>query len=123
MITEAQAKEFLTAGLGVSLPDFFVSAAVAKVATFEAAQQAAGYDAATITLQQTQAVAIVALSMAPRRISSQGAPSGASRSFTNTTDALTQLGNSLATSDTQGVLAEITGQAGGGGFFRVIGGG
>ena len=109
MITTQQATEYLDQALGVSLPGFIVQAAVDKVATAEAAMVSAGYSAADQVLIQCIAVALVAAAGAPRRIQSQGAPSGASRSFKNTDSALTALRNSLAALDTAGTVAAIVG--------------
>lgn len=109
MITAAQAREYLDQALGVALPDFIVQAAVDRVATAETAMTDAGYDAATQVLIQSMAVAIVASGGDPRRIASQGAPSGASRSFKNGDKALTALRRALANLDTAGTVADIVG--------------
>lgn len=109
MITSAQARQYLDQALGISVPDFIVDAAVAKVATAEAAMVTAGYSAETQLLVQSYAVAIIAAAGAPRRIQSQGAPSGASRSFKNQDDALTALRRSLAGLDTAGTVSALIG--------------
>lgn len=109
MITSAQARQYLDQALGISVPDFIVEAAVAKVATAEPAMVAAGYSAETQLLVQSYAVALIASAGAPRRIQSQGAPSGASRSFKNQDDALTQLRRSLAGLDTAGTVTALIG--------------
>lgn len=109
MITATQATAYLDQALGVTVPGFFVDAAVARVATAEAAMVSAGYSADTQVLVQCMAVAILAAAGAPRRIQSQGAPSGASRSFTNDAKALTQLRRSLAALDTAGTVVAIVG--------------
>lgn len=109
MITATQAREYLDQALGVSVPSFIVDAAVSKVATAEAAMDAAGYTEADQVLIQSMAVALIASAGAPRRISSQGAPSGASRSFKNFDSALTALRRSLAALDTAGTVTELIG--------------
>jgi hypothetical protein len=109
VITSAQARQYLDQALGIAVPDFIVDAAVAKVATAEAAMAAAGYSAQTQLLVQTYAVALIAAAGAPRRIQSQGAPSGASRSFKTQDDALTQLRRSLAGLDTAGTVTALIG--------------
>jgi hypothetical protein len=109
VITAAQGREYLDQALGVALPEFIVQAAVDRVATAEAAMVSAGYDTATQVLIQSMAVAIVASGGDPRRIASQGAPSGASRSFKNGDKALTALRRALANLDTAGTVADIVG--------------
>jgi UDP-N-acetylmuramoylalanine-D-glutamate ligase len=109
VITAAQATQYLDQALGVTVPGFFVDAAVARVATAEAAMVAAGYTAEQQVLVQSMAVAIIASAGAPRRIQSQGAPSGASRSFFNDAKALTNLRRALAALDTAGTVAGLIG--------------
>ena len=107
MITSAQAIQYLEQALGVGVPGFLVDAAVAKVATAEAAM--AAYSEHDAILMQCMAVAIIAASGAPRRLSSQGAPSGASRSFRYSDKDLSALRRSLAALDTAGVLSALVG--------------
>lgn len=109
MITTAQAQQYLDAALGISLPAFLVSAAVDEVEAVEPAMVAAGYSEPVQVRIQCMAVALVAAAGSPRRIQSQGAPSGASRSFTNDAKALTQLRRSLAELDTAGTVARLVG--------------
>ena len=66
MITTTQASQYLDSALGVSVPSFVVDAAVALVATAEAAMVTAGYSAATQTLVQLYAVAILAAIAIPK---------------------------------------------------------
>lgn len=109
MISSAQASQYLDQALGVSVPDFIVQAAVDKVAPAEAAMAAAGYTAADQVLIQSMAVALIASAGDPRRIQSQGAPSGASRSFKNFDASLTALRRSLAALDTAGTVTDLLG--------------
>ncbi|MCZ2496432.1 hypothetical protein GN316_06665 [Xylophilus sp. Kf1] len=109
MITATQAQAYLSDSLGVSVPDFIVEAAVATVATVEQRMVDAGYDATKRLLIQTYAVAIIAAAGAPRRIASQGAPSGASQSFKNFDNSLTQLRRTLAGLDTAGITGPLVG--------------
>lgn len=109
MITTTQAADYLDQALGVTLPTFLVSAACDKVAAAEADMIAAGYSASDQVLIQCMAVSLIAASGAPRRIQSQGAPSGASRSFKNADDAMTALRRSLAALDTAGTVADLIG--------------
>lgn len=109
MITTTQAAEYLDMALGISLPSFLVSAACEKVEAAEPAMVAAGYTEADTVLMQSMAVAIVAAAGMPRRVQSQGAPSGASRSFKHADDALSQMRRTLSTMDTAGTLAAVVG--------------
>lgn len=109
MITFAEAIEYLDEALGITLPTFIVQAAVSKVATAEASMVTAGYSSYDQTLIQSMAVALVACAGAPRRVQSQGAPSGASRSFKNADDALTAIRRSLAALDTANTVGALVG--------------
>lgn len=109
MITSTQAQQYLDQALGVNVPVFIVDVAVEKVATAEPAMIAAGYSAMDRILIQSMAVALIASAGAPRRIASQGAPSGASRSFKNFDASLTALRRSLAALDTAGTVTDLIG--------------
>lgn len=109
MITSAQARQYLDQALGIAVPDFIVDAAVAEVAAAETAMDAASYSATKKVLVQSMAVAIKASAGSARRIQSQGAPSGASRSFKNIDNALTLMRRELAALDTAGTVAAIVG--------------
>jgi hypothetical protein len=109
MITSTQAQQYLDQALGVSVPLFIVDGAVAKVAAAEPAMIAAGYSESDQVLIQAYAVALIASAGAPRRIASQGAASGASRSFKNFDASLTALRRSLAALDVKGTVALLVG--------------
>ena len=109
MITAAQASEYLDKALGISAPAFIVDAAISKVAAAEAAMTTAVYSAGTMVLIQSYAVAIIAAAGAPRRIASQGAPSGASRSFKNSDNTLSMLRRSLTALDPAGTATALIG--------------
>lgn len=109
MISTTQARQYLDQVLGITVPDFLLSAAVDRVETAETAMLDAGYDEAKQTLVQSMAVALVAANGAPRRTQSQGAPSGASRSFKYSDKDLTNLRRSLAALDTAGTVVSIVG--------------
>lgn len=108
MITSTQAQQYLDQALGVGVPSFLVDVAVAKVATAEQAMIDAGYGVPDQTLIQIYAVAIIA-GTAARQITSQTAPSGASRSFKNPDGALTALRRELAALDTAGTVTALVG--------------
>lgn len=105
MITATQAKQYMDQALGISVPDFFLDAAVSKVGAVDVS----AYSSDDQTMIQCMAVTIVAAAGAPRRIASQGAPSGASRSFKNEEAALSALRKSLKALDISGVMADVVG--------------
>ncbi len=109
MITPTQAAEYLDKAMGISLPSFLVTAACDRVEAAEPAMVAAGYTEADTTLMQCMAVTLVASAGAPRRLQSQSAPSGASRSFKHAEDALSQIRRTLTAMDTAGTLAATVG--------------
>jgi hypothetical protein len=109
MITLAQAQEYIAATLGASVPGFIVQAALDQVAAAEPSMIAAGYTASQVTLVQSMATAIVACAGNPARIQSQGAPSGASRSFKHFDDALSALRKSLQHLDSANTTTNIVG--------------
>lgn len=109
MITAAQAQEYIDGTLGISVPSFILDAAIEAVDECEQAMIDAGYSDATMTLVQSMAVTLVAAKGSPRVIASQGAPSGASRSFKNDADALSKLRRALAGLDTAGTVSGVVG--------------
>lgn len=109
MITNAQATQYLDQALGISLPAFVIDAAIAKVQEAEPAMVSAGYSAPDQTLIQCIAVALIAAAGSPRRIHSQGAASGASRSFKTIDGDLSSLRLSLASLDSAGTVKGIVG--------------
>lgn len=121
MITSAQATHYLDQMLGVGAPGFLVDAAVADVAECEIDLAAAGYTASTIVRIQCMAVAILVAAGDPKRTSSQGASSGASRSFRYTANDLSKLRRSLAALDTSSVMTDLIGpDPANGGFLMVV---
>ncbi len=108
MISTTQATDYVEQQLSVVLPAFLISAACERVGAVEPDMLAAGYAEHDITLMQALAVAIVAAGGA-RQLQSQGAPSGASRSFKNRADDLTRMRRQLAALDTAGTLATVVG--------------
>lgn len=109
MITSTQAQQYLDQALGVGVPVFLIDAAVAKVATAEPAMIDAGYAEHDQIMVQCMAVALIAAAGDPRRLSSQGAPSGASRGFKYKDGDLSQLRRALAALDTAGTVAGLVG--------------
>ena len=109
MITTTQAVQYLDQALGITVPSFLVAAAVEKVEAVEPDMIDAGYSEMDQTLIQCMAVALIAAAGSPRRIASQGAPSGASRSFKNPDGDLSALRRSLAALDTAGTVTNLVG--------------
>lgn len=121
MITSAQATQYLDQMLGVGAPSFLVDAAIEDVAAYETALQAAGYTASTIVRIECITVALLVAAGDPRRIGSQGAPSGASRSFRYTANDLSKLRRSLTALDTSGIVADLIGpDPANSGFMMVV---
>lgn len=79
MITTEQAKEYLSS-VGITLPDFILVALVEQANSIEDCLSA-NYTPATALLIQMYLLGLMALGQGDRYISSQSAPSGASRSF------------------------------------------
>ncbi|ELY4332917.1 hypothetical protein SMZ18_000820 [Cronobacter dublinensis] len=79
MITTAQAKEYLSS-VGITLPDFILDALIEQVNSIQECLDA-HYPAATALLIQMYLLGLMGLGQGDRYISSQTAPSGASRSF------------------------------------------
>jgi hypothetical protein len=69
----------------------------------------ADYSASDQIMIQCMAVSIIAASGAPRRVSSQGAPSGASRGFKYTDKDLSILRRALAVLDSAGTVTDLVG--------------
>lgn len=109
MITSLQAAQYLDQALGISVPGFFLDAQHARVAAIEPAMIDAGYSAEQRIIIQSMTVAVLAAAGAPRRIQSQGAPSGASRSFKHADNALSALRRSLTAADPAGVTRALVG--------------
>ncbi|MEN4767325.1 DUF7370 family protein [Duffyella gerundensis] len=79
MVTQEQAKEYLVSQ-GISLPDFILSALVEQANSIQACLDA-NYPSATALLIQMYLLGLMGLAQGDKYISSQSAPSGASRSF------------------------------------------
>lgn len=120
-ITAEQVKQQLSA-LGYTIPDFMIDAYLCKLGSIQACLDAAGYDDCDLVLIQVYAVTLMALTAYTQRIKSQGAPSGASRSFDYTGD-VTNLRDQLTALDTTGCTANLPIDVGSSvGLFLVVGG-
>jgi len=79
MVTTEQAQQYLE-GQGITLPDFVLSALVEQANAIEDCLNA-NYTTATALLIQLYLLGLMGLAQGDKYISSQTAPSGASRSF------------------------------------------
>lgn len=79
MVTQEQAKEYLESQ-GITLPDFILAALVEQANSIQECLDA-NYPAATAILIQMYLLGLMGLAQGDKYISSQSAPSGASRSF------------------------------------------
>jgi len=79
MVTQEQAKEYLVSQ-GITLPDFILTALVEQAISIQECLDA-NYPAATALLIQMYLLGLMGLGQGDKYISSQSAPSGASRSF------------------------------------------
>lgn len=79
MVTKEKAKEYLESQ-GITLPDFVLDALVEQVNSIQECLDA-NYPASTALLIQLYLLGIIGLGQGDKYISSQTAPSGASRSF------------------------------------------
>ncbi|MGG4623976.1 hypothetical protein ACLPHD_06340 [Serratia odorifera] len=121
-ITAADVQAFL-GELGYSIPGALLDPILCVVNKIIPCLDGAGYDECTAKLILMYAAALMATSSGARRIKSQGAPSGASRSFEYGDDAVKWLRNSLLALDTSGCTDGLPITAGNTvGFFDVVGG-
>lgn len=109
MIEVTEAKQYLDQVLGVSVPDFLLEACVDTVGAVEPAMRAAGYSQETMLRIQCMATAIIAAAGDPRRVTSQGAASGASRGFKYKDSDVSALRRSLLALDTAGTVTALIG--------------
>lgn len=121
-ITAADVQAFL-GELGYAIPTPLLDPILCVVNKIIPCLDGAGYDDCTAKLILMYAAALMATSSGARRIKSQGAPSGASRSFEYGEDSITWLRDSLGRLDTSGCTGELPISAGNSvGMFMVVGG-
>lgn len=121
-ITADDVKGFL-AELGYAIPDALLTPILCLVNKIIPCLEGAGYDDCTSKLILMYAAALMAISSGARRIKSQGAPSGASRSFDYGEDSTVWLRESLVKLDTSECTGELPISAGNSvGLFLVVGG-
>ncbi|CZW94535.1 DUF7370 family protein [Enterobacter asburiae] len=121
-LTPEEIKGFL-AELGYAIPDTLLAPILCVVNKIIPCLDGAGYDECNAKLILMYAAALMATSSGARRIKSQGAPSGASRSFEYGDDSITWLRDSLDRLDTSGCTGDLPISAGNSvGLFMVVGG-
>ena len=121
-ITAADVQAYL-GELGYAIPGALLEPILCAVNKIIPCLDGAGYDECTAKLIMMYAAALMATSSGARRIKSQSAPSGASRSFEYGDDGVTWLRNTLSSLDTSGCTGELPISAGNSvGFFDVVGG-
>ena len=105
-MTENEARAYLDQ-LGLSIPDFMLSALIAKVGSIGTCLLQ--YPAETQTLIQAYLIGLLAISSGGRRVTSQSAPSGASQSYSygSLSEQMRQLKAALALLDTDGCTADL----------------
>ncbi|MFP2273208.1 hypothetical protein ACLEXX_01895 [Enterobacter ludwigii] len=121
-ITAADVQAYLSE-LGYTIPMALLDPILCAVNKIIPCLNGAGYDDCTAKLILMYAAALMATSSGARRIKSQGAPSGASRSFDYSDDSISWLRDSLSRLDTSGCTGDLPISAGNSvGFFDVVGG-
>ncbi|PBI79608.1 hypothetical protein A9993_07585 [Rahnella victoriana] len=121
-LTPEDVQAFL-AELGYSIPSSLLTPILCRVNSIIDCLDGAGYDDCTQTLIMMYAAALMSASSGARKIKSQSAPSGASRSFEYGDDSITWLRDSLAALDTSGCTSVLPITVGSSvGFFDVVGG-
>lgn len=121
-LTPEDVQAFL-AELGYTIPSALLTPILCRVNSIIDCLDGAGYDDCTQTLIMMYAAALMSASSGARKIKSQSAPSGASRSFEYGDDSITWLRNSLLSLDIAGCTGVLPISAGPSvGFFDVVGG-
>lgn len=121
-LTPEDVQAFL-AELGYSIPSSLLTPILCRVNSIIDCLDGAGYDDCSKTLIMMYAAALMSASSGARKIKSQSAPSGASRSFEYGDDSITWLRDSLAALDTSGCTGFLPITVGSSvGFFDVVGG-
>lgn len=112
----------LMAELGFTVPDAVLQLLIEQVSAASACMDGAGYSESLQKLLLIYAAARLAALSGARKISSQSAPSGASRSFTYDSAGTDHLYKQILSWDTNGCLGGLPIAGNSVGFFDVIGG-
>lgn len=112
----------LMAELGFTVPDAVLQLLIEQVSAASACMDGAGYSESLQKLLLIYAAARLAALSGARKISSQSAPSGASRSFTYDSAGTDHLYKQILAWDTNGCLCSLPISGVAVGFFDVVGG-
>ncbi|ALV92422.1 MULTISPECIES: DUF7370 family protein [Pantoea] len=112
----------LMAELGFTVPDAVLQLLLDQVNATSTCMDGAGYSESLQKLMLIYAAARLAALSGARKIASQSAPSGASRSFTYDSSGTDYLYRQLLSWDTNGCLAGLPLSGVSVGFFEVVGG-
>ncbi|MCX8700788.1 hypothetical protein J3U11_06865 [Gilliamella sp. B2840] len=119
LIDKSEAKAFISE-LGFSIPDSVLELLIEQVGKHDACLSQ--YGNVTAKLLSLYAVARLASLSGARKISSQGSPSGASRSFTYDNNGTDYLLTQIRAWDKNNCLSDLPLDSGRVGFFAVVGG-
>ncbi|AGO15621.1 hypothetical protein Q7267_09355 [Glaesserella parasuis] len=108
--------------LGFTSPDSLLELYVAQANSLDSKLDGAGYKDETQKLIKLYLVAILAISSGARRIKSESAPSGASRTFEYGNDVIGHLKSAIRGIDQKGCADELLPKDKAIGFFDVVGG-
>lgn len=111
----------LMAELGFTVPDAVLQLLIEQVSAASACMDGAGYSGSLQKLLLIYAAARLAALSGARKISSQSAPSGASRSFTYDSAGTDYLYKQILAWDTNGCLGGLPIAGNSVGFFDVVG--
>lgn len=118
-VTLSDVKAFIDE-LGFTLPDAVINLLIARVDSIDACLDGAGYDETTQQLIKLYAVVRLSALSGARKISSQSAPSGASRSFTYDAAGTDGLYKQLLSLDKSGCTGALGLSGSTVGFFDVV---
>ncbi|MDW1107416.1 hypothetical protein P2N05_11200 [Mannheimia haemolytica] len=108
--------------LGFTSPNSLLELYVQQTNTLDQALNKSGFSEETQKLIKLYLVAILAISSGARRIKSEGAPSGASRTFEYDPNALDNLKSAIRSIDPKGCAESLLPKDKVVGFFDVVGG-
>lgn len=120
-ISNSDVQSFLEE-MGYSPPKSLLERFIGQVDTLDSAFDKSGYPDVTQELIKLYLVALLAVSSGARRIKSEGAPSGASRSFDFGEDVIGNLKAAVRGLDPLGVTSDLLPKEKTVGFFNVVGG-
>lgn len=120
-ISYSDARSFLKE-MGYSPPKTLLERFIEQVDTLDTALDKSSYPEVTQELIKLYLIAVLAVSAGARRIKSEGAPSGASRSFDFGEDVIGNLKAAVRGLDTLGITSDLLPKEKTVGFFNVVGG-